>query len=181
MNIAVYCGSSSGNKEAYTIGAVALGVWIAENGHTLVYGGARGGLMGTVANSVLSNGGKVTGVIPDVESIQKKRHQFLTKYIETKDMAERKSKMLEIADAYIALPGGPGTLDEITDVISLARLKINDKPCILYDISGFYQPLKNVFEQMISSGFSYKEDFRNVLISDDLDRIGTFITKGMGK
>ena len=94
MNIAVYCGSSAGSKEAYTIGAVALGMWIAENGHTLVYGGARGGLMGTIANSVLSNGGKVIGVLPQVESIQNRRHQFLTEYIDTKDMAERKAKMI---------------------------------------------------------------------------------------
>ena len=141
MNIAVYCGSSAGSKEAYTIGAVALGMWIAENGHTLVYGGARGGLMGTIANSVLSNGGKVIGVLPQVESIQNRRHQFLTEYIDTKDMAERKAKMIELADAYIALPGGPGTLDELSDIISLQRLHINENPCILYDIDGFYQPL----------------------------------------
>ena len=96
MKIAVYCGSSAGSKEAYTIGAVALGMWIAENGHTLVYGGARGGLMGTIVNSVLSNGGKVIGVLPQVESIQNRRHQFLTEYIDTKDMAERKAKMIEL-------------------------------------------------------------------------------------
>ena len=88
MNIAVYCGSSAGSKEAYTIGAVALGMWIAENGHTLVYGGARGGLMGTIANSVLSNAGKVIGVLPQVESIQNRRHQFLTEYIERHGRAE---------------------------------------------------------------------------------------------
>ena len=79
MNIAVYCGSSAGSKEAYTIGAVALGMWIAENGHTLVYGGARGGLMGTIANSVLSNAGKVIGVLPQVEFIQNRRHQFFNR------------------------------------------------------------------------------------------------------
>lgn len=175
MNIAVYCGSSAGSKEAYTIGAVALGMWIAENGHTLVYGGARGGLMGTIANSVLSNGGKVIGVLPQVESIQNRRHQFLTEYIDTKDMAERKAKMIELADAYIALPGGPGTLDELSDIISLQRLHINENPCILYDIDGFYQPLKAFFEEMQSSGFAAKEDFNRVLISKDLSEIEAFI------
>ena len=174
MNIAVYCGSSAGSKEAYTIGAVALGMWIAENGHTLVYGGARGGLMGTIANSVLSNGGKVIGVLPQVESIQNRRHQFLTEYIDTKDM-ERKAKMIELADAYIALPGGPGTLDELSDIISLQRLHINENPCILYDIDGFYQPLKAFFEEMQTSGFAAKEDFNRVLISKDLSEIETFI------
>ena len=173
MNIAVYCGSSAGSKEAYTIGAVALGMWIAENGHTLVYGGARGGLMGTIANSVLSNAGKVIGVLPQVESIQNRRHQFLTEYIDTKDMAERKAKMIELADAYIALPGGP--LDELSDIISLQRLHINENPCILYDIDGFYQPLKAFFEEMQTSGFAAKEDFNRVLISKDLSEIETFI------
>lgn len=177
MNIAVYCGSSSGSKEAYTIGAVALGVWIAEHGHTLVYGGARGGLMGTIANSVLSNGGKVIGVLPDVESIQKRRHQYLTQYIQTKDMSERKAKMIQLADAYVALPGGPGTLDEISDILALARLQIDDKPCVLYDIDGFYQPLKNVLDEMLTAGFAQKEDFRKVLVSENMDEIGSFLEK----
>lgn len=82
-----------------------------------------------------------------------------------------------IADAYVALPGGPGTLDEISDVIALARLGIDGKPCVLYDLDGFYQPLKKVFEKMIDSGFAYQEDFRNVLISSDIEEIGAFIEK----
>ena len=131
--------------------------------------------MGTIANSVLSNGGKVIGVLPQVESIQNRRHQFLTEYIDTKDMAERKAKMIELADAYIALPGGPGTLDELSDIISLQRLHINENPCILYDIDGFYQPLKAFFEEMQTSGFAAKEDFNRVLFSKDLSEIETFI------
>ena len=95
----------------------------------------------------------------------------------TKDMAERKQKMIELADAYVALPGGPGTLDEITDVISLARLGIEDKPCVLLDIDGFYQPLKTVFDQMLEVGFAEKGDFRKVLISEDLGKIGVFLEK----
>ena len=110
-----------------------------------------------------------------MESIQNRRHQFLTEYIDTKDMAERKAKMIELADAYIALPGGPGTLDELSDIISLQRLRINENPCILYDIDGFYQPLKAFFEQMQTSGFAAKEDFNRVLISKDLSEIETFI------
>ena len=153
MNIAVYCGSVSGNKEQFEKGARALGTWIGEHGHTLVYGGAQGGLMGIVADP------------------------GLTAYIETKDMAERKAKMIELSDAYVALPGGPGTLDEITDVISLARLGIEDKPCVLLDIDGFYQPLKTVFDQMLEVGFAEKGDFRKVLISEDLGKIGVFLEK----
>jgi hypothetical protein len=171
MNIAVYCGSTSGNREAYTIKAAQLGLWMAECGHTLVYGGAQGGLMGTVANAVLSNDGKAIGVIPDIDSIQKRKHPGLTEYIGTKDMAERKAKMIELADAYVALPGGPGTLDELSDILSLSRLGIDNKPCVLFDIEGYYQPLKKVFEGMIEAGFSGKEDFRNVLISENMAEI----------
>ena len=175
MHIAVYCGSVSGNQEIYTEKAALFGRWMAEQGHVLIYGGAQGGLMGAVSNAVLENGGKVIGVLPAVESIQKRRHPGLTEYIETKDMAERKAKMIELADAYIALPGGPGTLDELSDIISLQRLHINENPCILYDIDGFYQPLKAFFEEMQSSGFAAKEDFNHLLISKDLSEIEAFI------
>ena len=175
MKIAVYCGSTSGNRESFTKGARELGTWIVEHGHTLVYGGAQGGLMGILADTVLEHGGTVTGVLPAVGSIQKRRHSGLTEYIETRDMAERKAKMIELSDAYVALPGGPGTLDEITDVISLARLGIEDKPCVLFDMEGFYQPLKQVFDQMLEVNFARKEDFRKVLISDSLEDIGAFI------
>ena len=92
MNIAVYCGSVSGNKEQFEKGARALGTWIGEHGHTLVYGGAQGGLMGIVADAVLEHGGTVTGVLPAVESIQKRRHPGLTAYIETKDMGGTESE-----------------------------------------------------------------------------------------
>lgn len=176
MKIAVYCGSGAGKKEAYTIGAVALGMWMAQEGHTLVFGGTRGGLMGTIANSVISNGGKAIGVLPQIESIQKRRHQYLTEYIETKDMAERKQKMIEIADAYIALPGGPGTLDEISDVIALARLRINQKPCVLYNIDGYYQPLELFFHKMVEEEFANSDDFKKVMISENLDEIGSFLS-----
>ena len=145
MNIAVYCGSASGNRPSFTEGAKALGSWIAQNGHTLVYGGSRTGLMGATADAVLAGGGKVIGVIPDVKLIQERRHPGLTECIETKDMAERKQKMIELADAYVALPGGPGTLDEISEVICLARLGIENKACIRR--SGRNQTFYRTIEQ----------------------------------
>ena len=175
MNIAVYCGSASGNRPSFTEGAMALGSWIAQNGHTLVYGGSRTGLMGATADAVLAGGGKVIGVIPDVKLIQERRHPGLTECIETKDMAERKQKMIELADAYVALPGEPGTLDEISEVICLARLGIENKACVLFDTDGYYQALKKIFEEMVEVGFSEKEDFKRVLVSADLDEIERFI------
>ena len=102
MNIAVYCGSSSGDDPRFTQAAKELGKWIGENGHTLVYGGASKGLMGAVAGAVIEAGGKVIGVIPDVAIIQARKHTGLTELIETGSMAERKSKMIELADAFIA-------------------------------------------------------------------------------
>ena len=177
MNIVVYCGSTTGNKNSYSEKARKLGEWIAEHGHTLVYGGADGGLMGAVANGALSKGGKVIGVLPDVEEIQKRRHMSLTEYINTKDMAQRKAAMIELADAYIALPGGPGTLDELSDIVSLSRLRLDENPCVMYDMDGYYQPLSKVFDGMIEAGFAEKEDFRNVLVSDDQDEIGNFIER----
>ena len=120
-------------------------------------------------------GGKVIGVIPDVKLIQERRHPGLTECIETKDMAERKQKMIELADAYVALPGGPGTLDEISEVICLARLGIENKACVLFDTDGYYQALKKIFEEMVEVGFSEKEDFKRVLVSADMDEIERFI------
>ena len=151
MNIAVYCGSASGNRPSFTEGAKALGSWIAQNGHTLVYGGSRTGLMGATADAVLAGGGKVIGVIPDVKLIQERRHPGLTECIETKDMAER------------------------SEVICLARLGIENKACVLFDTDGYYQALKKIFEEMVEVGFSEKEDFKRVLVSADLDEIGRFI------
>ena len=172
MNIAVYCGSASGNRPSFTEGAKALGSWIAQNGHTLVYGG---GIYTSVVDAAKKVGGKVIGVIPDVKLIQERRHPGLTECIETKDMAERKQKMIELADAYVALPGGPGTLDEISEVICLARLGIENKACVLFDTDGYYQALKKIFEEMVEVGFSEKEDFKRVLVSADLDEIERFI------
>lgn len=176
MNVAVYCGSSAGNREAYLAQAAELGEKIAEHGHTLVYGGSNTGLMGAVADGALAVGGRVVGVQPgNVPLIQSRRHPGLTENLETGTMAERRSKMIELADAYIALPGGVGTLDEISEVLVLQHLGLIDAPIVFVDTDGYYQPLRTVFEQMIAEGFCEKETFRKVLFSGDLDEIMTFL------
>ena len=177
MNIAVYCGSSSGNNPRFTDAAVALGKWIGENGHTLVYGGASKGLMGAVSNAVMEAGGKVIGVIPDVAIIQARKHTGLTKLIETGSMAERKSKMIELADAFVALPGGIGTLDEITEVMSLTSLGISKAPIVLVDTDGYYRPLKAVLENILSAEFGKREYFSGVLVSEDMQEIAQHLEK----
>lgn len=171
MNIAVYCGSSSGNNPRFIEAAKELGTWIGKNGHTLVYGGASKGLMGAVAGAVIEAGGRVIGVIPDVAIIQARKHTGLTELIETGSMAERKSKMIELADAFVALPGGIGTLDEITEVMSLCSLSIVKAPIVLFNTGGYYEPLKAVLDNVISAEFGREEYFSNVLLSEDLNEI----------
>ncbi len=177
MNIVVYCGSTSGNNEKFTDSARKLGKWIGESGHTLVYGGASEGLMGAVSDSTLEAGGKVIGVLPDVPQIQERKHQDLTEYIETATMAERKAKMIELADAFVALPGGIGTLDEITEVMALGSLDITTCPIVFFNTDGYYQPFKGVIDNVINNGLGQKEYFRRVLFSEDMEEIAEFISK----
>lgn len=175
MNIAVYCGSSFGNRPEIVEKTVELGKWIADNGYGLVFGASNEGLMGTVANTVLDCGGSVLGVSPDVPGIREKKHPNLTECILTKTMSERRNIMIDRADAYIALPGGPGTLDEITEVICLARLNVKRRPCILYNILGYYDSLKAIFDEMEEFEFVEKGALPFVLVSDDLEEIDRFI------
>ena len=176
MNIAVYCGSGCGNDPRFIEAARTLGRWIGENGHTLVYGGAGKGLMGELADAVLKAGGRVIGVLPGIRLIQERKHIGLTEYIETSTMAERKTKMIELADAFAALPGGIGTLDEITEVMTLISLGIIKGPVVLYDTDGYYQPLKSVLDNMINKEFCRKEYFSDVLISEDIIEIAKHLT-----
>lgn len=175
MNIAVYCGSSAGNGVKYVESAKTLGRWIGESGNTLVYGGANQGLMGAVADSVLENGGRVIGVLPDVPVIQARKHTGITECINTASMAERKAKMIEFADAFVALPGGIGTLDEITDVLSLSCLNVITGPIVLFNTDCYYEPFRAVIRNIIESGFGRREYFERMLFSDDIDEIGRFL------
>ena len=177
MNIVVYCGSSSGNDNKFTESAKALGKWIGESGNTLVYGGANRGLMGAISDAALEAGGKVIGVLPDVQRIQERRHQGLTQYIDTASMAERKAKMIELADAFVALPGGIGTLDELTDVMSLSSLDITECPIVLFNTDGYYQPLRAVLRNIVENGFGRSEYFSKVLVSEDMEEIAEFLSR----
>lgn len=179
MNIVVYCGSSNGTGDKYLESARILGKWIGESGNTLVYGGASKGLMGAVADATLEAGGKVIGVLPDVPQIQERRHQGLTEYIDTASMAERKAKMIELSDAFVALPGGIGTLDELTDVMSLSSLDITTCPIVLFDTDGYYKPFKAVIRNIVESGFGHDEYFSRMLFSEDIKEIAKFITDGL--
>ncbi|UBH22667.1 TIGR00730 family Rossman fold protein [Macrococcus armenti] len=175
MRIIVYCGASEGNQPIYLDNAKQLGEWIANNGHSLVYGGGNVGLMGEVANTVLANDGRVVGVIPKFLADREIAHEGLTDLIVVDNMSERKNKILEVGDVCIALPGGPGTLEEISEVISWARIGQNDRPCIVYNESGYYDLLEAFFDNMVAQGFLSQDDRDNVYFVKNVDALDEVI------
>lgn len=170
MRIAVYCGSTPGNDGACLRAASELGAWMGRNGHELLYGGSKTGLMGALADGVLAAGGAVTGVVPNVPSIKARMHPGLTAVVETETMAERKAVMLR-AEAWIALPGGLGTLDEITEVLSLRSLDLVRGPVIFYSVNGYYEPLKPVFDNILQRGFGRPAFFSGVVFAACLEEV----------
>lgn len=148
-----------------------LGAWIGNSGNALVYGGSKGGLMGALADSVLKAGGDVTGVEPNFFIENEFQHDGLTKLIVTKDMSERKNKMIELGEAFIAFPGGTGTLEEIAEVMSKVSLKHLEAPCILYNLNGYYDDLKALLNHMIEKGLSSNERQEGIFFVENLDDI----------
>lgn len=174
-NITVYCGASKGNSIIYEEHMNKLVNWIIQENHQIVYGGGKVGLMGTLANNVLKNGGKVIGVMPHFLKEREIAHPSLTHIIYTHDMSERKKKMIELGDVYLAFPGGPGTLEEIVEVISWARLGEHRNPCILYNINHYYDSLRDMYDKMVDEGFLTVEDREKILFSNSIEEINTFI------
>ena len=177
MNITVYLGANEGNDPSLRKAVRELGTWIGESGNRLVYGGSKSGLMGEIAESVLQAGGEVTGVEPQFFIDMEYQYDAITELIVTKDMTERKTKMIELGDAFIAFPGGTGTLEEITEVISKLSLGQLDAPCILYDLNGYYQPLHQLLQQMIAMGLSTSARQRNITFAADLAQIRAILEK----
>ncbi|MBG9982938.1 TIGR00730 family Rossman fold protein [Aerococcaceae bacterium DSM 111020] len=175
MNITVFCGANTGNDAIYKEKAVELGQWIAKNNHQLVYGGGNVGLMGIVADTVLENNGKVIGIMPTFLVDKEIGHLAIHEFIEVETMSDRKDQMVEQGDVFIALPGGPGTLEEIAQTISWARVGQNDGPSILINVDGYYDYLELFFDKMVSEGFLSKEDRALTLFSDDWQEIEAFI------
>ena len=164
--VAVYCASNPGRDPAFPRLAAELGAELARRGIELVYGGSDAGLMRIVASSVLANGGRVTGVHPEGHPIEAPQRD-LTRLCVVKSMAERKAKMLELADAWLALPGGFGTLDEFFDAICLLQLGIHRKPCGLLNAGGYYDFLLEFLDRGVDSGLIAKQDREMLLSSDD--------------
>ncbi len=171
MTITVYLGSTEGRDPAFKTAVRELGTWIGANGHSLVYGGSKCGLMGELAESVLRSGGEVTGVEPQFFIDAGFEYDAITRLIVTRDMSERKAKMIELGDAFIAFPGGTGTLEEISEVISKVGLRHLDAPCILYNLNGYYNDLRALLDHMVEMGLCTKEKLRGVYFADDLAQI----------
>jgi hypothetical protein len=169
--VCVYCGSSAGTDPTFAEAARALGKTLAQNRIRLVYGGGSIGMMGALAGSVLAHGGGVTGVIP--EFLVDKEHMLAgaQEIIVTRDMHERKRVMFERADAFVALPGGIGTLEELVEQLTWAQLGRHRKPILLANIAGFWDPLCELLDHMNALGFLHSTSRLNYLIADTVEQI----------
>lgn len=183
--IAVFCGSSEGNDLQILSQAKTLGETLAERDITLVYGAAKIGVMGTVAEAALSAKGKVIGVIPDFLKLKEVVHLGLHELITTHTMHERKLKMHELSDGFIALPGGFGTFEELFEIITWAQLGLHQKPIGLLNSNGFYDDLLHMFDVMVTKGF-LKIDNLDLLMVDTtvnglLDKMACYKPKPVPK
>lgn len=171
MNITVYLGANEGNDPSLRCAVRELGTWIGESGNTLIYGGSKVGLMGEIAESVLAAGGRAIGVEPQFFVDAEVQHDGLTELIVTADMSERKRKMIELGDAFVAFPGGTGTLEEIAEIMSMVSLKLLDAPCILYNLNGYYDSLRDHLRHMIDMGLSSEERQNGICFAEDLEQV----------
>lgn len=176
--ICVFCGSSEGNDLAITAAAEKLGKIFVERNITLVYGAAKIGVMGVIAKSVLDNKGKVMGVIPNFLKKKEVVHLGLTELITTDNMHQRKLKMQENSDGFIALPGGMGTLEELFEIITWLQLGLHSKPIGLLNVNGFYNDLVKMLETMVRKGFLTMDNYNLLLVDSNpqqlLDKMEKF-------
>ena len=171
MKITVYLGANEGNDPALKTAVRELGTWIGESGNSLVYGGSKSGLMGELAESVLAAGGTVTGVEPQRFIDEGFLYDAITELIVTPDITERKTKMIELGDAFIAFPGGTGTLDEIAEIMSKVALQDLDAPCVLYNLNGYYHGLKILRDHIITMSIKKKKKLQGIYFASDLSEI----------
>ncbi len=183
--VCVFCGSSPGHDPAYTAAAQRLGERLAARGQGLVYGGGDVGLMGVVANAVLEAGGEVVGVIPRALYDREVGHEGLTRLEVVDDLFARKARMLELADAFVSLPGGVGTLDELFEVLTWVQLGYVSKPSALLEVGRFWAPLLAFLDQQVEARF-LRPEHRALLLTDDepdrlLDRLEAWRPEALDK
>lgn len=170
-SICVFCGSSLGNDPVFKQMAQLTGQVIAAQGKTLVYGGGRSGLMGVVADSALQAGGRVIGVIPHALVDRELAHTGLTELYRVNNMHERKTKMAELSDAFVALPGGAGTLEEIFEQWTWSQLGIHQKPCAFLNVNGFYTDLLKMLQASVDSGFTQARFVDKLIVAEQIEEV----------
>lgn len=168
-SICVFCGANRGSSPAFAAAARSFGALLARRGIELVYGGGNVGLMGAVADGALSEGGRVIGVIPRALLEKELGHRGVQELIVVASMHERKAKMAELAQAFVALPGGFGTLDELCEVLPWTQLGFHEKPCGFLDVEGYWQPLLAMFDSAVANGFLRTDNRSLVLANEDAD------------
>jgi uncharacterized protein (TIGR00730 family) len=171
QSICVFCGSSMGVRPAYRTAAANLGRLMTKRKLKLIYGGANVGLMKILADTVLAGGGEVIGIMPKMLVEKEVAHLGLTQLITVDSMSERKNLMVGTSDAFIALPGGFGTLDELAEVITYNQLRLTDKPIGILNIEGFFDPLLTFFDHITTEGFLRHEHRQNIITDDNVDEL----------
>jgi hypothetical protein len=169
--LCVYCGSQSGHHPVYVETAHAFGLELARRGITLVYGGGKVGLMGTVANAALAGGGKVVGVIPRQLVDREVAHTGLSDLVVVDTMHQRKTRMYELSNAFVALPGGFGTMDEMFEMLTWAQLGLHRYPCAFLDTHGYYGHLRSMMNHMVAEGFVAQGRRDRVWFGDSMDEL----------
>jgi hypothetical protein len=174
--LCVFCGSADGNSPAYLEMARSLGEMMAKNNVALVYGGASIGVMGTIADAVLAHGGVVIGVIPQSLLSLEIAHKDLTELHVVEDMHQRKKLMYDRSDAFLSLPGGMGTLDEMFEILTWSQLKLHSKPCFIYNFMGFYDSLLAYLHHSHKEGFIKEQHLHLLEEIKDHDRLLKVVT-----
>ncbi len=170
-SIGIFCGSAKGAKGIYVEKAKALAARLVEKNIEVVYGGGNIGIMGVIADEILALHGKITGVIP-IHLLEKEvAHENLTKLIVVKDMGERKNEMIALSEAFLILPGGYGTIDELFEVLCLNQLHLINKPCLVYNIDGYFDALFTFILHAVEQGFVKKEHLSFLIIGKDLEEL----------
>ncbi|SDI73831.1 TIGR00730 family Rossman fold protein [Alteribacillus bidgolensis] len=170
-SLTVFCGSRKGNNSIYIKEAENLGKSAAKNNIEIVYGGSSSGLMGAVADGALSQGGKVTGIIPEDLKPKEIAHQHVTNLITVNSMHERKALMYEKGEAFVAMPGGIGTLEEFMEVLTWGAIGHHQKRCALLNVRDYYAPLHHLLEHMVKEGFLSHTIQKNIVIEDNAEKL----------
>lgn len=169
MNVTVYMAASMGTDPAFERAARELGAWIGQSGNTLVFGGSKTGLMGAVAQSALENGAYAIGIEAQEFYDRGLHYEGLSELIVLPDIFQRRRRMVELGDAFIALPGGTGTLEEIAEIMSSVSLKHMDEPCILLNINGYYEGLRTLLSTMVEKGLCTHERLKDIFFVESVD------------